>query len=189
MFNINTSRVKKLERLFCSSRVSGLSSKRSGLQAFTLKIRVRIPLTLFLWILALFSRVLAFATDPAPEIAATAINSESSGSAGVPPASKIAASLFNAGSAGASPASKIISWCCGLVVKDNALSARGAGVQIPSAPPWERSSNGKTAVCEIAYTGSIPVLSPISNLSVLEIGRGMPCMPDYPSLIESQHDL
>ena len=51
-------------------------------------------------------------------------------------------------------------WCCRPVVQDSALSARKSGVQIPSAPPWERSSSGKITVCETAHTGSIPVLSP-----------------------------
>jgi hypothetical protein len=120
MFKINTSisRVRKPERLFCS-RVSGLSSKRSGLQAFNLRIRVRVPLALYFCVFAIHLFWSAFTRT---------------------------------------------SWCCGLVVQDSALSARWSRVRIPSAPPWERSSNGKTVVCETIYTGSIPVLSP--NFSV-----------------------
>lgn len=158
MFNINnTSRVRKLERLFRSSRVSGLSSKRSGLQAFTLKIRVQVPLTLFILFFAFCSGMPAISCAQASEISE--------------PLKIVALSNSEKREAGVWP-SFANSWCCGLVVQDNALSARGSGVQIPSAPPWEGSSNGKTAVCETAYAGSIPVLSPHS--CSLQGMQGMP---------------
>ncbi len=139
----NLSRADALNGLFNSAR-AGLSSNWSGHQAFNLRIRVRSPLTLlcyfsnfcFLFMLCGFFALLHTRTVFAKTVSARKLSLQIR--------------------------SKKFEWCCRPAVQDSALSARRSGVQIPSAPPWERSSNGKAAACEAAYTGSIPVLSPIS---------------------------
>ena len=105
--------------------LTGLSSNWPGHQAFTLRMRVRVPLTLI--------------------HSAVAQTEECS-----------AVTRVVAGSTPACGAN----WCCRLVAKDVALSARRSGVRIPSAPPCERSFSGRTQACGACCTGSIPVLSP-----------------------------
>src|SRR5580658_1696517 len=102
MTDMTTSRIENLTGY--NLGLAGLSSNRSGHQAFTLRIRVRVPLTLR------HSAV-------AQLVERSAVNRMVTGS--IPVCGAI--------------------WCCRLAVKDVALSARRSRVQIPSAPPWERS--------------------------------------------------
>lgn len=119
-----------------NSGLLGLSSNRSGHQAFNLITRVRTPLTLFCFLLFCCTQLIMFARIRFGFAAQTLSN--------------LVNLLRHA----------INTWCCRLVVEDSALSARKSGVRLPSAPRWEGSSNGKTTVCGIVNAGSIPVLSP-----------------------------
>lgn len=135
MKNLKNARIVAKAGLM-NSGFAGLSSTRLGHQAFNLRKRVRFPLTLFYFLF----QALAFASCNPPSMVARRL---------VLQPTRLFILLFQK-----------CTWCCRLVVQDTALSARRSGVQLPSAPPWVMSSNGKTPVCGADYTGSIPVITP-----------------------------
>lgn len=147
-------------RVWHNSGFAGLSSKRSGRQAFNLRIRVRTPSTL-LGFTVLYC--IAFCCNALHYIASLFF--------------LLLALIFRRGALHA-PCSRIpiailqnFLRCCRPVVQDSALSARKSGVQIPSAPPISlavsptpRSFNGRTQRSERCCDGSTPSLGDFFSL-------------------------
>lgn len=204
MNNFNISRAESNCGLSYSAVVSGLSSKRSGHQAFNLITRVQIPSTLYCY--AGIRRAGRSMSSPLPKTHHTAIADKISKEIEPGIADRIRKEfepefadgfcITNHSGLRIKSATKPILigrshdkcgvlagawharnrqgiywihekiyrhriWCCRSVVRTTRCQREDQGFKSPQHRQWERSFKGRTPVCDIENTGSIPVLSPI----------------------------